>query len=403
MRIILLMAWRNIWRNKLRTGVLVTSMALGIWAGTFVMAFAFGMNRQRTEGAIRTTLSHIQLHTPAFKKDPTLAHGIPGAEQLIRSLDGRAKAVTGRTVSDGMVQSAYAAGAVRLMGVDPQREAQVTDYAKRIQEGTWFETDARKPMVIGKALAEKLHIGLKSKVVVTFQREDATLVSEAFRVVGLYQTSNSKLDELMAFVRMEDLHQALGGTAFIHEIALLVNEPEPEPLAAALAESKPDLTVETWRDLAPELRYADEVMKQLLYLFVGIILMALAFGLVNNLLMSILERTRELGMMKAVGMNRRRLFLMILSESMLTSLAGGPLGLALAWATNTWLGKRGISFESFSTGLSSFGLDAVTYPTLPTPYYWGIAGLVLLTALLASIAPARRALALKPVEALRHT
>ena len=131
--------------------------------------------------------------------------------------------------------------------------------------------------------------------------------------------------------------------------------------------------------------------------------MALAFGLVNNLLMSILERTRELGMMKAVGMNRRRLFLMILSESMLTSLAGGPLGLALAWATNTWLGKRGISFESFSTGLSSFGLDAVTYPTLPTPYYWGIAGLVLLTALLASIAPARRALALKPVEALRHT
>ena len=403
MRIIVLMAWRNIWRNKLRTGVLVTSMALGIWAGTFVMAFAFGMNRQRTEGAIRTTLSHIQIHTPAFKKDPTLANFIPNPEGLIQSLDAESKAVTGRTVTDGMVQSAYAAGAVRLLGIDPQREAAVTDYAKRVVEGTWFEGTARKPILVGQALAQKLHIGLKSKVVITFQREDATLVSEAFRVEGLYQTANSKLDELTAFVRLQDVQQALGGEVFIHEIALLVKESEPEPLAASLASAHPELTVETWRDLAPELRYADEVMKQLLYLFVGIILMALAFGLVNNLLMSILERTRELGMMKAVGMNRRRLFFMILSESMLTSLAGGPLGLLLAWATNTWLGKRGISFEAFSTGLSSFGLDAVTYPILPSSYYWGIAGLVLLTAMLASIAPARRALALKPVDALRHT
>jgi ABC-type lipoprotein release transport system permease subunit len=405
MKTIFVLAWRNIWRNKLRTGVLVSSIAVGIWAGTFVMAFAFGLNRQRTDGAIRTVLSHIQLHDSNYRNDPALVHRIAQGQAVLQNLESNpdVAAVTYRWITDGMVQSSYAAGGIRLMGVDPAREARVTDVAQRLVEGEWLNPEQSKGMVMGEALAKKLQVGLKSKVVITFQDEQGNLHAASFRIAGLYRTQNARLDELNVFVNAPAVWKLVGYEDAFHELALVTTGPDPSALKPALEAAHPALTVETWRDLAPELSYADEVMEQLLYLFVGIILMALAFGLINSLLMSILERTRELGMMKAVGMNARRLFTMILAESLLTSLAGGPIGLLLAYLTIQYLGRTGISFEAFATGLQSFGLDVVTYPTLPTKYYWGIAAMVFVTALLASIAPARRALALKPVEALRHT
>jgi ABC-type lipoprotein release transport system permease subunit len=405
MKTILVLAWRNIWRNKLRTGVLVSSIAVGIWAGTFVMAFAFGLNRQRTEGAIRTVLSHIQLHDSNYRKDPVLAHWMANGSAVLAQLESHPEVahVTYRWVTDGMVQSSHAAGGIRLMGVDPVREAAVTDYAQRLVEGEWLSADRPKAMVMGEALARKLQVGVKSKVVITFQDEQGNLNAASFRIAGIYRTQNARLDELNVFVNASEVWKWGGANNHFHELALTTRGLDPDVLKPELAQAFPGLTVESWRDLSPELSYADEVMEQLLYLFVGIILMALAFGLINSLLMSILERTRELGMMKAVGMNARRLFTMILAESLLTSLAGGPLGLLLAWITIQYLGQTGISFESFATGLQSFCLDGVTYPVLPARYYWGIAAMVFATSFLASIAPARRALSLKPVDALRHT
>jgi ABC-type lipoprotein release transport system permease subunit len=139
-----------------------------------------------------------------------------------------------------------------------------------------------------------------------------------------------------------------------------------------------------------------------MYLFVGIILAALAFGIVNTMLMAILERTRELGMLAAIGMSKTRLFLMVMLESVFLSMTGGILGVALASGITLWFGRKGINLGAFAEGFGKLGYDPVIYPALDPVFLLNITLMVILTGILASVAPARRALRLNPSEAIRN-
>jgi putative ABC transport system permease protein len=143
-------------------------------------------------------------------------------------------------------------------------------------------------------------------------------------------------------------------------------------------------------------------MSQMLYFIIGIILLALAFGIVNTMLMAVMERTRELGMLMAVGLHKAKIFGMIVLETILLSVQGAILGMALGWLTIRYLSQTGINLSQFSSGLSSFGIGEHLYPALDPNQYPLIAGLVLLTALLAAIYPAIKALSLKPAAAIRE-
>ncbi|MCB9234001.1 MAG: ABC transporter permease [Bacteroidia bacterium] len=401
---LLKISWRNVWRNRLRSGVVIAAIALGIWAGLFVMALSVGLNNQRTRSAISTTLSHIQLHNPAYLKDSKVANFIPDGEHVTQVLEAnpQVKAFTTRMIVNGMASSSAGGFGVSLNGIDPEKEARVTDIHDHLTEGDWFAEGKRNQVVIGAKLADKLKVKLRSKIVLNFQNEQGDIVAGAFRVAGIFKTVSSQYDESTAFVRMKDLEGLLGTPGQFHEVALLTSGlDEVQPVKEELKAALPDLEVRAWKDVSPELGYADEMMNTMLYIFILIILMALGFGIINTMLMAVLERKRELGMLMSVGMNRVRTFSMIVIETVFLSLIGGPVGILLGWATISWVHSKGLDLSAVGKGLESLGVGAIIYPELESGIYFNIAILVVVAAILASIVPAIRALMYKPAEAVR--
>ena len=160
--------------------------------------------------------------------------------------------------------------------------------------------------------------------------------------------------------------------------------------------------VESWEEISPALVFMEQMMASMLKILIVIIMSALAFGIVNTMLMAVLERIRELGMLMALGMERSKVFLMIMFETIYLSTVGGPVGLMVGFATVSYLGKTGIDLTDYSEGLEAIGYNSILYPTLQPMDYFQIVIGVVLTAFLASIYPAWKAIKLKPIDAL-HT
>jgi ABC-type lipoprotein release transport system permease subunit len=404
MKIVLKIAWRNIWRNKLRSLVVATSIFLGIWSGIFVGAFGFGLNEQRKESMIRNHISHLQIHNQAWLDQKEVAYTFPATSvDAFLENDSRLSAYTTRSKATGMVSSAHYSGAAQIIGINPSAEAQLSHLDQKLIEGEYFPEKGRNPVIIGMALAEKLEVKIGSRIILNFSDGDGNIVSSAFKVKGFYEDVSSKMEELNLFVRQADLQALLGlEPEQIHEIACLLKEDiDIAILQKELRAKFPTLAVQSWKELSPELAYADEIMTQMLYIIIGIIMMALSFGIINTMLMAVLERRRELGMLMCVGMSKTKIFSMIMVETFFLALLGGPLGILFAYYS-VWQGSEtGLNLAPFSDGLASYGVDSVIYPVLPTSFYWGTAALVFSMTLIAAIYPARRALKLNPVETLR--
>ena len=400
-------AWRNIWRSKVRSFIVIGSIAVGIWAGLLIIGFSFGMNNERTASAIGTTSGHAQIHSEAFDIEP-LSGAVLGDESAVDQLREeveRLPFVAGtaqRTVLQGMISSAKSARAIRIMGVWPEDERAQTTLPMSLVEGDFFESAGRNRLVIGGKLANRLGLKLRSKVVLTFQDAEGTLSRASFRVSGIYKTLNATWDEFHLYVHHEDLELTLG-VPLVHEVLVRYNETvDTDEKTIELASALPEgLSVMSWKQVNPELGFADDMLAIMLVLVLGIIMMALLFGIINNMLMAILERRRELGMLMAVGMNKRKVFLMILLETLMLGFVGGPIGIVLGDLSTRIMMRIGVDLTSKEEGLAELGVQSIIYPEIVPEYYIIIAIMVVTTALIASILPAVRALKLNPVEAIR--
>jgi ABC-type lipoprotein release transport system permease subunit len=403
MRTILKIAWRNIWRTPMRSLIVIGSIVMGIWAGIFVVAFSYGLNKQRTESSIKNAISHIQIHHPEYQKeyDSKFYLGEPEKLNSVLESDKSIESYAFRTLLNGMVSSPIKSNGVRIIGVNKNQEKELTSIYSGLVKGTYFESNRRNPILIGEALAEKLKIKLQSKVVLTFQDTENTIISGAFRVCGIYKTQYSKYDQGTVFIENKDLHRLLKSENF-HQVALLCNSiDQVDSTYNSLKTNLPEYEVKDWKSIAPELAYADKIMESWLFLIMIIIMLALIFGIINTMLMAVFERRKELGMLMAIGMNRSKIFLLILIETLFLSLIGAPTGLVLGALTIKITSETGINLAFISKGLENVGLSSVIYPQIESYFYLFITVMVFLFTLIAAIYPSRKALMLKPTEAIR--
>lgn len=397
-------SWRNVWRNKLRSTVIIASIAIGILAGVFSWAFYRGMVTQRIQTAIQTESSNIQIHHSEFMENPDQKYYIKNIDSIankVQQID-KVQAVSNRLLINAMATSAETGSGVRIMGINPENEKKVTNIYSMITEGTYFEGGGKSPVVIGEELAEKLSVKLRSRIVLTLQSIDGTIISGLFRVEGIFRTANSSYDKMNIFLRYEDLAGLVGFEESAgHELAILLNNnSELDEVNNMLKSGFPAYDIQTWRELMPEVSLMEETMDFSMYIFMAIILAALIFGIVNTMLMAVLERVKELGMLMAVGMNRIRVFTMIVLETVFLAFQGGVVGIITGYLITLIANRNGVDLSAWAEGYAKLGYETMVYPTINMDIAVKVAVMVLVTGIIASVYPAIKALQLKPAEAL---
>jgi ABC-type lipoprotein release transport system permease subunit len=399
-----LVAWRNVWRNKKRSVIIICAIGCGLWAGLLTSGLWYGMAEQMVQSAIADRTAHLQIHLPGFRDhreiDLVLPSGgdVPGSAEQIAGVAAGA----GRSVIQAMATSPSAAYGVTVYGVDPAREVRVSRIYHQIIDGTYFESSKRNPIVVGEELADELGVGLGKKIVLTAQGRDGSISAGAFKIAGLFKTVSSEFDKATVFALREDVDRTFSLNSDIHEIALLVDDINRiDSVRARVASACPELEVVTWKELAPDMALMTDTSTEYLMIFLIIILIALAFSITNTMLMAVLERVRELGVMIALGMSRGAILFMIVLETIYLAIIGAVFGLGFSAATISILARSGIDLSLVSRGLAYSGISSVVYPLVPGATYPVLAMMVLLTAIAAGLYPAVKAVRLKPVEAIR--
>lgn len=405
---LLIIAWKNIWRNKIRSLIVIIAVCIGLFAGVFAAAFMRGLGIQRITSAIENEISSIQIHTPNYILNREINDTIQNVNEVLSHLKNtpEIKAFSKRIKINAMALTATTGTAIMLYGIEPENEKKVTGIYKFVIDslGTYFKEPKNNSIVIGKKLAEKLKVKIKSKIILNLQSSDGIIISAAFKVTGIYKSSNAVLDEVNVFVKYNELAVLTGlTTSQAHEIAILAQDNKlVNKLKEKFVKNMPGQSVMTWKEISPDLGIIDDMQGKMIYVILLIILLALCFGIINTMLMAILERTREIGMLMAVGMNKPRLFFMIMFESIFLTVTGASIGVGFAVLAISYFNKHGINLAGLTQGLEAAGLSTTVYPIFIPGYFLNITLLILLTGVLSAIIPARRALKLNPVEAIRE-
>lgn len=404
MRTIIKIAWRNVWRNKLRSSIVIISMILGLWSGLFTVAMSRGVNEQRVKSAIDSYLHHVQIHNPSFEYNLDINSTIDEPLKICDELknDSLVKKYSSRLIISAMASTAHGAQGIKLIGIDSDEEKTFSDISQNMIDGNYFSKIKSKPVIIGKKLADNLNLDLKKKISFTFVDDNGDLQRVKFKVEGIYKSANSIFDGGTVYVKKQDLIKLIENKSSIHEIAIVLNNIEDSDiLKKKLLNQNSNNKVETWKDLSPELGSVQELMVWFFLIFMSIILLALSFGIANIMLMAVLERKRELGMLMSVGLNKSKIFFMILFETIFISLIALPAGILLSYLMISYYGQIGIDLSIVSEGLDAFGMKSMVYTSLPLNYYIMITILTLFVTLISSLFPARRALKLDPAEAIK--
>ena len=397
-------SWRNIWRNKLRSLVVIFSIVFGLLGGIIIIAMSYGLNEERMNNAVDTYLSHIQIHNNLFSEDYNIKHTINNLDVIEKAIneDERVVSYSKRIVLNGMLSNSNGSYGIQVKGIDPDEEIKVTNTYEKIIDGEYFRSNRDNTILVGKKLADKLNLKLKSKVVITFQDENYELTSLLFRVEGIFRSGNSRYDEMNVFVKNKSITKNLPGFNGYHEMPILLSDIELRgEVKKDLIPISSDNIVEGWDDISKELAYANEMLSAVLYIFMMIILSGLSFGVINTMLMAILERRKEIGMLMSIGMNRYKIFMMISFETIFLSLIALPFGLITSYLIVEYYSVVGIDLSVVEAGLENFGVGTRLYFKVPNEEYFYVSLMVFVISIFSSIFPSIRALKINPVEATK--
>jgi putative ABC transport system permease protein len=422
-------AWRNIWRSPLRSFVVIGAVIVGIWAIIFMNGWTTGMINGYIDNAIRNEISHLQIHRPEFIEEEESKYFMGNKDQIlpqIAALKG-VKAYTSRSIVKGMFIAAHGNAGVNIIGIMPENEDQVTHLKEKIVDGEYFDAEkSRKiPIIISKKTAEKLKLKIRSNVAVQFQSLQGDM-RLGCKVVGIFKGTNDLMDQRMVYVRQEDLNKAYVGKpktiattttddstmtapaadplryAISHEIAVNIDDIQQidsikSQLQAIVGTGN---KVDKYNETSPQVGMMEAQIAMSSVLFVFIIMFALIFGIVNTMLMAVLERVRELGMLMAIGMKRSLVFGMIIIETIMLSFIGAPIGMLVGAVTIYFTNKHGIDLSGYGDAMQQFGMQELIRPEVNPNIYWQTAIAIVITAILAAIYPAFKAIRLKPVDAI---
>lgn len=402
LKLIAVLAWRNLWRNYRRTLIMLAALIVGVWAMIFMTALMRGMVDNAVKNGLQTFVGHMQIHQKNYLEDPAITNSMQAPDQKLRAvLDQQANAWTSRVRVPAMINSERESRGITLMGINPQSEARMSFLAEGIVEGRYLENESDHGVLIGRKLAQKLDTNLGKRIVIMSQDPENNIVDKGARIVGIYQASLSATEEEFVFMGLKTSQAFLGLQDKISEIEILGEDyRDLSSLQTEIAKEVDNANqLLPWNKLQVYLSSMLSVMDGFTMIWMIVVFIALSFGLINTLVMAVFERTREFGLMLALGMQPRVILIQVLCESVFLLIIGLLVGTTLAWTAIQPL-KSGIDISSVAQGMEMMGVGAVLFPSLYMKDVITANCIVIVLGILASLLPAIKASHLKPIEAM---
>ena len=400
------LALRNVLRNRRRSVITVLAITVGLAALTFLWGFLDGMNRQMVENTTRYFAGDIQVHLKGYHDDPSLDRAIASGARLLDTAraDPAVAAAALRLETTVLASRADRSRGVLAFGVDPADEAVVTDLFKAVVDGRPFTGPADTGVLIGERMAEALGVRAGAEIVLVGQAYDGSVASLRVPVRGVFRTKIDELDGYVAVMPMAAMRDFLSAPEAATAIVLRLRDRSTLATAIAGLSRRVGATHEVvgWPVLLPMVAISVRFHEVNGYVLLAIFVVMIAAAVANPVLMAVLERTREFGIMLALGTRPRMLFGLVLTEAVMLGGIGLVLGNALGVSLTAFFGQRGIDLGAFEAGLRAMpGLSDVIYPVVAAQRSIAISALVFAIAVAMSLYPALRAARLEPVASIR--
>ena len=414
MRLYLRLAWRNLWRHRRRTLIVAVAMALGLALMMFYDGLVAGFNQAIYGNAIKVLGGNIQVHAAGYRAEADQTPLLPLADDqaVVNAALGQPQvlAATRRINTGGLASSREGAFAVRITGIEPEKELEVNLAAQHVVAGRYLTAEDGDVIFIGKGLAEAMGVQAGDRITLTGRSTHEQMRRRTMTVAGVYDLGMPDIEKRTIYISLGEAQDLFDLTDRDHpggqstEVAIVLRQLGQE--AAVIAALKPGLPgneIESWETNFPELQAALGTKGGVMNIFSVVILMIAGIGILNLLLMAVYERTREIGLLGALGLRPRQISLLFILEGTLMGLVGVAAGVVLGLLINGLLMRVGLDYSAYSNATSYMALiNGRVYPSWGVDKLFGRALTVAIISALAAFVPAREAARREPAEALHY-
>jgi len=402
------LAFRNLRRNLRRTLLTVAAIALGTALALFSIGLGDGGHQQMIENGVRIGQGHLTIQREGFLESPSSSLFIHEPGPFMAAVSKSPYVAHGypRIRGEGILATAAGSEGVAFQGIDPVLPGEAGIFRDSLTEGDFLTDDNSAAIVLGAKLANRLKLSLGRKVVLTTQDATGEITSTLVRVKGIFRTGSGTIDGNICLVPLRYLQNALGMGKGVTSIAIYLKNPfqQKEALAdiSSMLPRGPEHLYE-WQDLQPDLRDYVVIDDAFGYMTYAIVLLIVAIGVLNTILMSVMERRREIGILTAVGMESGEVMTMILVETVFITLMGIFVGVLIGLGVNWYFSTYGLDLTSMSPqewSLAGTVIDPVLRSHLRPYRALGLCVAVFLLTVTMGIYPAWKASRILPVEAM---
>lgn len=402
------LAWRSLWRHSRRTAFSMLAAGLGLFLALAFVGLTDGMVEDANERVDRTGLGHLQINAAGFREeqDPSKLLAAPAA-LLKRLTFPEGTKVSARVLTPGLVTSAWGSRGVDVLGVDPAAEAGVSEAIRDLVEGAPLAADDARGVLVGKKLAKRLKLQVGTKLRLTVQRPDGELGAELFRVRGVFGGVAPSMGEHLVYVTSGAAQQLLGIGDAVHQVVVFLPDGrQADALAPGLrAQAGPGVEVLPLSEFLPVWKSMQRMIDLMIFALVLVVYLLVGLGILNVMLMSILERTQEFGVLMALGTRPRQVVAQVLWEGVWIATIAVAVGLVLGLALNAWGSTHGLIDYSEGFGevyeMSGVAMSMKLKSAFSVPRALETAALVWVLTVLVGVYPAYHVSKLRPADALR--
>jgi ABC-type lipoprotein release transport system permease subunit len=403
------LAWRNVWRNPRRTALTVAATVFAVVLVVFFVAMAAGIHEKMIEDSVRVNSGHVTVAGLEYLEKRNLDQFVRFDDRLEGLVD-RAPGVQGyapRVVGFGLLSKDSSTRGVAVLGVDPEREGRVTTLPERITQGEFIDGARHFEIVLGERLARNLSAEIGDPLLLYSVAYSLETAYELFEVVGVMKLPDAELDRSLAVISLADAQEFFVYGDRVSEVAILADGADDasevrNALATALAVD-PSAAVHTWNETMPELEQFIMLDDAGMYIMLVILVVVVGFGILNTILMAVLERKREFGVLLALGLKPPAVFAIVYAESLILASVGLAIGLAIGIPLVLYFQAHPIvlSGEEMVAAFELLGAEPVMTWKLKPLNPIGSSITILGVALLAALYPAIKASRGRPVDVLR--